>query len=228
MSATATRSVSLRMKVWRPTWAVMCSSSRLAAGGDGPDDVAGAADRQPLPAAVEQQRGAGGGAGPAGAFVEPGLQVGAQLGVDRDKSRALPVPSVIRQTRAPVNQFLQQPPACLVRGRCSRSRSRDAVSRQTTSQRAPPGASTGSAHTGGVCRNCFSTVRQRPERGAARTSAGSSASRSRARLRPRLPISPARRRWYACQAAGAKSRSRAVKACLPSAGSSVLGARSSR
>jgi len=59
----------------------------VGAGGDGPDDVAGATDRQPLPAAVEQQRGAGVGAGPAGAFVEPGLQVGAQLGVDRQVAR---------------------------------------------------------------------------------------------------------------------------------------------
>ena len=49
----------------------------VGVGGDDSDDVAGAADRQPPPAAVEQQRGAGAGAGPAGAFVEPGLQVGA-------------------------------------------------------------------------------------------------------------------------------------------------------
>jgi hypothetical protein len=55
---------------------------QVGVGGDGSDDAAGAANRQPAAAAVEQQRGAGVGAGPVGPFVEPGLQVGAQLGVD--------------------------------------------------------------------------------------------------------------------------------------------------
>ena len=52
-------------------------------GGDAADDVAGTTDRQPPAAPVEQQRRAGAGAGPAGPLVEPGLQVGAQLGVYR-------------------------------------------------------------------------------------------------------------------------------------------------
>jgi hypothetical protein len=41
--------------------------------GDGAEDVAGAAGAQPAATAVEQQRGAGVGAGPVRAFVEPQL-----------------------------------------------------------------------------------------------------------------------------------------------------------
>src|SRR5260370_26203264 len=54
----------------------------VGVGGDGSDDVAGAADRQPPPAAGEQPRRAGARAAPARAVVGPGFPGGGQLGGD--------------------------------------------------------------------------------------------------------------------------------------------------
>ena len=52
--------------------------------GDAGDDVVGTFDAEPLAALVEEERRGLSGAGPAGPFVEPAGQRGAQLGVDRD------------------------------------------------------------------------------------------------------------------------------------------------
>ena len=59
MSATATRSVPPRMRVVAKDWLAADVGGdvlfvEIGIGGDGSDDVAGAAERQPLPAAVEQ------------------------------------------------------------------------------------------------------------------------------------------------------------------------------
>src|SRR5262249_17636424 len=52
--------------------------------GDGGDDAASCAGRQASALGVEEERGAGVGAGPGSAFGQPLLQPGPQLGVDGD------------------------------------------------------------------------------------------------------------------------------------------------
>jgi hypothetical protein len=52
--------------------------------GDGGDDAASRAGRQASALGVEEERGTGAGAGPGGAFGQPLLQPGPQLGVDGD------------------------------------------------------------------------------------------------------------------------------------------------
>lgn len=79
-----TRSLPPRTRVVRRCAANVCGDGVVEAGsgGDGAEDGADAAGGQLGAAAVEQQYGGGLGAGPVGAFVEPELHVGTQLGVD--------------------------------------------------------------------------------------------------------------------------------------------------
>jgi len=76
-------------KVYRRTELVN-SASEAGLLGELGEDVAGAAGGQPAAPLVEEQGGVGAGAGPGAAFDQPGREVLAQLGMDRDLAAALP------------------------------------------------------------------------------------------------------------------------------------------